>query len=452
VILFGSTDRAILRVSANGGTAVPATKLEPTEAFHTQPFFLPDGHHFLYTRISPSGGGVYIGSLDAKPEDQSAQRLLTAQFAIYAPGRPSGPGYVIFLRDSSLMAQPFDAGRLELQGDAIPVADPVGLYATRGLFSASASGVLAYQGGSGASGIRLAWYDRQGKLLGEAAPPASYRAPEISPDGGRLALRRLDPQTGNSDIWLIDLIRGGNTRFTSDPAVDGAPVWFPDGSRIVFASNRAGHFDLYVRPTNQSRPEEVLLRSGEDKTAQSISPDGRYVMYSANDVKTGRDLWYVPLSGNVPGAGTPSLFLQTEFRESEAQFSPDGRWVAYSSDATNRSEIYVRPFPPPKEGGAQLMVSNGGGIQPRWNHNGKEILYLSGRKVMSVEVTSNAEFHAGVPKVLFEAPVLSVLGVINEYDWAVTSDGKRFLINSEPVGHEAVPIMVVLNWTEGLRK
>jgi eukaryotic-like serine/threonine-protein kinase len=191
----------------------------------------------------------------------------------------------------------------------------------------------------------------------------------------------------------------------------------------------------------------LLLTGQNDRIPFSWSPDGRFLMYSESSAKR---LTYL----QVPSDGTPSSgpipFLENSFRNSQAQFSPDGKWVAYTSDASSRPEIYVRPFPPPKGGGSQWMISNGGGTQPRWNRNGKELFYLSGRKMMSVDVTTGTEFHAGIPKVLFDSRIYASVTLFDEPDWDVTPDGQRFLITSEPLEHNATPINVVLNWLEGL--
>ena len=450
VILFSSSNFGIMRVPSSGGIAAPATKLMPGEALHSHPFFLPDGRHFLYTRYSQSYGGsaIHIGSLDAKPEEQSMHRVLIAGFGTYAAGKDPNHGHILFLRDRSLMAQPFDAGELRLEGEPLLVADPVSQYATRGLFTNSSTGTLAYRSGN-ASALSICWYDRQGKQIGEPLSQGIYRSPSISPDGKTVALRVMD-LSGNTDIWLLDLVRGGLIRFTFDPAAEGAPVWSPDGSRITFYSTRNALQDLFVREFNQMRPEQLLWHSNAAVVPSAWSPDGRYLLFSST--RRSREISVLALKPDGSPAGPETPLIPNHVSAWGAQFSPDGHWVAYVSDASGQPEIYVRPFPTPNDGGSQSMVSNGGGEQPRWNRNGKELFYRTGRNLMSVPVTPGAEFHAGIPKVLFEAPTFPGAGAISEADWDVSPDGSRFLMLSEPRNREAEPITVVLNWLAGVKR
>jgi len=453
-IVFSFNDSVIFKVPAAGGTAVPITRIQPGESFHSHPFFLPDGRHFLYTRNSqnPTESGIYAGTVDAKPEEKPRRKLVDAQYALYAPGESRDHGYILLLRDRTLLAQPFDASRLEISGETVPVADDVGQYVIRGLFSVSATGALAYQGGSAAgTASNLAWYDRHGAVVGPLGETGHYRMPVISPDGTRVAVRRQDPSSGNQDIWIFDLVRGGSSRFTFSPATEESPVWSPDGSQIAFDSYQGGTGDLYRKSSSMAGKEELLVHSGAQKKPYSWSPDGRYLLYEVLDPKTSFDLWLLPNPGE-PGSHSPVPFLRTEFRETQGQFSPDGRWVAYVSDASGRPEVYVRPFPPSADNAAQWMISNGGGVQPRWNRNGKELLYFNSRKLMSVEVSAAGVFRAGAPKALFETPLFGSGAVLTSQDWDISPDGSKFLVVTQLLENSAAPITVVLNWQEGLRK
>jgi hypothetical protein len=454
VILFSSNAGPILKVDAAGGVAKPITRMETQESYHSYPFFLPDGRHFLYSRFSPnvSNSGLYAGAVDAKPEEQSRRPVSPAQFGVYAPGEKAEHGHLVFLRDRTLMAQPFDSARLQTEGETVPIAEPVGQFVNRGLFSVSPAGILAYQTGPGAN-IRVVWYDRHGAIMGDVGEAAPYRMPALSPDGKSLAVRRVDTATGNQDIWFLDLVRGGSSRFTFDPSVEQTPVWSPDGTQVLFASFRHGQADLYVKSSTMAGAEQLILRGSTSAIPYSWSPDGKYLLYGTIEAKTSADLWILRNPGDPTAEHTSTLFLQTEFRETGAQFSPDGRWVAYVSDASSRPEIYVRPFPPGRDNAGQWMVSSGGGSQPRWNRNGKELLYFSGRKLMSVDVNLNGVFRAGVPKPLFDAPVLGGTDAISSIDWDLSPDGTRFLIlSNQSADSGGTPISVIVNWQELLGK
>jgi dipeptidyl aminopeptidase/acylaminoacyl peptidase len=199
--------------------------------------------------------------------------------------------------------------------------------------------------------------------------------------------------------------------------------------------------------------EQRVLQASTSAVPYSWSPDGKYLLYGTSEAKTSTDLWILGNPGDPAAEHKSTPFLQTEFRESAAQFSPDGRWVAYVSDASSRPEIYVRPFPPGRDNAGQWMVSSSGGSQPRWNRNGKELLYFSGRKLMSVEVNLNGIFRAGIPKPLFDAPVLGGTDALGVIDWDVSPDGSRFLVlTNQSADTSGTPISVIVNWQELLRK
>jgi eukaryotic-like serine/threonine-protein kinase len=270
----------------------------------------------------------------------------------------------------------------------------------------------------------------------------------FSPDGGRLAVRQMEPQTGGADIWLMDLARHAGTRFTFNPAADTHPVWSPDGSQIVFASSRSGSSDLYRKPSSGGGTAQLLYHSDEPNYPYDWSPDGRFLIFGKATLPTLYDLWLLPNPGDA-SPGKPIPFLVTEFREAGAQFSPDGHWIAYVSNASGRPEVYVRPFPPRPDSG-QWPVSTSGGAQPRWNRNGKELLYFSSAKLMSVEVKTTPSFQAGEPKALFEVPIFTAGDVMTEIAWDISRDGKRFLITTHSGETGAAPITIVLNWAAGL--
>ncbi|MBA2525783.1 MAG: serine/threonine-protein kinase [Pyrinomonadaceae bacterium] len=442
VIVFATgTSGPLYRVSASGGDPVPVTTLDQSrfETSHRWPYFLPDGRHFLYFVRSnkAESGGIYIGSLDSK---ETRHLLPTALNAVYAP-----PGFLLFLRNETLMAQRFDADKLELTGEPSPVADHVAynLGLGRATFAVSENGVLAFRNGGGQTNLPL-WFDRGGKQIGSLGEAGTYFTLWLSPDERRAAADRMDKQTGTTDIWLFDVLSGIPSRFTTDPASDSNPLWSPDGSRIVFTSGREGVSNLYQKIASGLGNEEVLLKSSETKEPDDWSSDGQFIVYQTSNPKTKWDLWVLPMSGERQ----PFPFLQTEFNEQQAQFSPDGKWIAYTSDESGAPEVYLQTFP---ASAGKWRISTGGGGQPKWRRDGRELFYIAAdRKLMAVDVKLGATFEAGVPKALFGTRVLTLTDNFRNH-YAVTADGQRFLINSNVEETSIAPISVVVNWTADLK-
>jgi Tol biopolymer transport system component len=371
--------------------------------------------------------------------------------AVYAPAQNGGGGWILILRDGTLMAQPFDPVGLKLVGEPVPVAERVGSTPPYGNFSVSASGVLAYRTGSGGT-MQLTWLDREGKVLGLAGEPGQYLWLALSPDGQRAAAR-LGAQ--GRDVWLLDLVRGVSRRFTfTQGATNTSPVWSPDGSRIVFASNRSGRFDLYKKASTGVGEDELLLQSDQDKTPTDWSRDGRFLVYDSVDSKGATDIWVLPMQGERK----PIPFLRTEFIETSGVFSPDGRWIAYVSTEPGIGEVYLRPFVPPGQGGSissaaasgQWQVSKDGAattVKPVWRADGRELYYRNSLRsaLMAVDVNTSPTLQAGVPHRLFSVPASSPV--------AITGDGKRFLVGlPQQDTSNTSAITVVLNWQAGLKK
>jgi eukaryotic-like serine/threonine-protein kinase len=455
-IIFGSFPGAIMRVSASGGTATPVTALDPSRSdrYHAMPSFLADGRHFIYWRASSSAGstGIYIGSIDAKPNEQDSKPLLVSDLAAaYAASSDPDSGQLLFMRNGSLMAQPFDARGLQLSGDPVVVAQNVGTYSGVGFFSVSNGGILVYRTASAVASSQLTWFDRQGKALGTAGEPASYQDLALSPDGSKAVAARSNPESHTSAVWTFDFSLGTNTRLTFGfSAVD--PIWSPDGNRILFSTTSGGAMDLYQKAANGAADQELLVKSGENKYPSDISRDGRFLLYESHGTKTLGDLWVLPLQGDAK----PFPFLLTMSNEIDGHFSPDRRWVAYMSNESSRFEIYVRPFsadvsaPDASGAGPKWQVSYGGGQEPRWSADGKKLYYLTlDWKVMEVDVTASPAFQAGTPRLLFQAP--RQRDVVNGN---YTVDGKRFLFLAPAgqAGQAQAPFNVVLNWQALLEK
>jgi serine/threonine protein kinase/Tol biopolymer transport system component len=444
VIVFApDLSSALYRISAAGGESAPLTTLDQaSESSHRWPRFLPDGRHFLYLSRQGDRTGIYLGSLDSK----GTRRILDTAFnAVYAP-----PGYLLFVREGALMAQPFDPGKLELTGEPFSVAGQVGLDTrnSSSLFTVSDNGVLVYEGSSEIANSQPAWYDRAGKQISTVGPPGSYLSIGLSPEENSVAVERAEK--GNFDIWLIDTARNTPTRFTFDPVWNRGPIWSPDASRIVFSSIRPILSDLYVKPASGSTNEQLLLKTGQSKMPTDWSSDGKLILYTESNSKGKIDIWVLPLDGDR----TPMPFLQDDFEKLSAKFSRDGKWVAYSSDESGQPQVYVRPFPGP---GGKYQVSNGGGSQPVWRRDGKELFYIGADgKLMALEVRLGSRFEAGDVKPLFDTHIVVSSGVpsgvlASRTNYAVSGDGQRFLINNF-TETSAPPITVVLNWTADLKK
>jgi serine/threonine protein kinase len=446
----------LLRLPAAGGTPTPITVEAQGRARHRFPQFLPDGRHFLYLRVSDDQNqmGVYVGSIDAKPEEQSQKRLLASnRQAYYAASLSGGSGHLIFLRESTLMAQPFDPGRLELSGEPVPIAEGVDSFAAAnyGLFSVSDTGTIAYRSGA-ATKLVLTWFDQNGNPAGTVGEPAEYSSPAVSPDGTRVAAA-IGP-LGLRDIWILDVARGTSTRLTFDPRNDGAPIWSPDGKNIVFVSDREQPSKLYIKAADGSS-EERPLTDHPAVLPTSWSRDGRFLLFQTLSAQTFVDIWALPSPGRASAAESkPISVLATPFVEAAAQFSPDGRWIAYMSQESGLPQIYVRPFAPDGNaggGGPKWLISKGPGFSPRWGPTGSQLFYVSqDLQVMAVGIDAHAGIQAGNAQRQFAMPPTSMNGPTA--DWDLAPDGKRFLFAMAPGGTRTVPFTVVVNWAAALRK
>ena len=438
----------LYRVSAAGGTPVQLTTVDATrnEIEHTWPYFLPDGRHFLFLARNAltEDSAISVGTIDSK----ETTRLLQAHSSMaYAP-----PGYLLFVRESTLMVQGFDANALELKGDAFPVAEQAvrNPIIGRAMFSVSETGVLVFRAG-GITNNQLIWFDRSGNQISVVTPPGSYNGPALSPDEKRVAVSRVDLQAGtSSDIWTIDLERGTQLRLTTDPASDVFPSWSPNGDRVAFLSTRNGLTSIYQKSANGAAVEESLVSSAELKQNPTWSPDGQYIIYSQLNAKTNTDVYLLSLSGDRK----PEILLQTNFVDAHARFSPNGRWIAYMTNETGQFEVYVESFP---RTGGKLPISIGGGSQPQWRADGRELYYYApDRKLMAVEVNADGPtFKVGVARQLFAIRVTGG-GVDQNFPgngyFASTRDGKRFLIPSLPEAPERQQINVIVNWMADLKK
>ena len=356
------------------------------------------------------------------------------------PGDPNDPagsrsGYLLYARDGSLLAQPFDSRRLRLAGDALPVGQEIGQHALTGAgpFSASNNGVLAARGGG--SPARLTWIDRAGREAGSVAPAAGFVSVRLSPDSRRVVVNRIDPRTGLKDVLIGDLSRGVLTRLELDSGDYLQPIWSPDGTRIAFGLTSMRHPpSLYWLGLRGSGSPEPILPPGEVQRTEDWSADGRFVLYFGGAVtEAGSGLWVVNLEGE-----RKARKLLSQATDAQAQFSPDGHWIAYCSPESGRSEVYLTSFPEP---GERIRMSVSGGERPRWKRDGREIYFLSAEKEMiaaPVRLAANVEIGAARP--LFR------IDLAGWSDYDVTPDGERFLAVANVPVQDADAIAVTANW------
>jgi Tol biopolymer transport system component/DNA-binding winged helix-turn-helix (wHTH) protein len=442
VILFApSLSGPLQRVPANGGESGPVTRNDGANEKEERlwPWFLPDGRHFLFATPSASSSGhftIRAGSLDS-PETTTV--LVADSNAVFAEGR------LLFRRESTLMAQPFDARRLTTTGPPLPVAENVGRLLTgMAAFSVSENGVLVY---ATRRQKQLTWLDREGKPLARVGDPGLLGRLHLSPDQTRAAVAVTSGDITN--IWIYDLTRGLRTRFPLDPGVEMIGVWSPDGRTVAFDSSRKGRHDLYRRAADGTGNEELLYADNLEKGPSSWSPDGQWLLYNALSPGSQWDVWVLPLSPKKPDASAqPYPFLQTAFNEQQAQFSPDGQWVLYQSDESGRGEIYVTRFPVPR---GKRRISMAGGSQPRWRRDGKEIFYISPEGNLTVvPVTMNrAIIEVGEPRALF-GPLMGDQG----FTYDVSADGRRFLAETSWQGNALAgndALILVQNWAAGVK-
>ena len=440
IVLSPLLNSALYRVSSDGGPLAPLTALDASrlEVSHRLPSFLPDGRHFLFLIQSGKNENqvLAIGSLDST----EIRRLpIRGSKAVYVT-----PGYLLYGRDQSLTAQPFDASRLELSGDPISVGEHVafrsGIFGDYA-FSASSNGTLALWSG-GESLTDLTWFDRTGKSLGSLGP-ADYLSLDLSPDASKVAAEIVDPATQLGSIWMIDVATGIRSRFTFGTGWDFNPVWSPDGRRLLFGSIRSGQQNLYVKSANGGA-DEHLLDSPDGMGPSDWSSDGRVIVY--HNLSKER----VEVLSLSDGRRTQTPVTQSGFVAGDGHFSPDGRWLAYSSNESGAWDVYVQPFPSLDR---KWRISPAGGSRPHWRADGKELFYIDrDQDLMSVTISTNPTFEPSAPTALFHARTLGMAPTQPRAQYAVTAKGDRFLINTVVEPPTPPPITIILNGTAALTK
>jgi len=440
IVLAPETTAGLFRVPASGGTPTRISDFDKSrgEGSFRWPVFLPDGKHFLYLAANFTGqkgaNAIFVGSLDSNEKRFVVEATSNAA---YAP-----PGYLLFYRDRTLLAQPFDLKRFALVGEATVILPEIQYLpqVKRAIFAVSDQGLLVAQSGGEAALSQLSWFDRKGNAVGAVGKPEVYGNVFLAPDGKSVATDKTDMASLNIDVWTQELQRDGSKRLTFDPAIDAVPIWSPDAIQLVFASNRQTYFGLYVKNSDGANDEKVIVQGEVGNFPSDWSRDGKYILYCR-----GPDLWFV----TYPELKS-SLFLKAPSVFRNGQFSPDGKWVAYASNETGKWEIYVTSFPDAR---GRWQISSGGGEQPRWRGDGKELFYLSlDGKMMAAPVTTGAHFDAGTSVTLFQTTPRQPVLVYDLFVYDVSRDGQRFLINTQVKQAESVPMSVVLNWPAKLNK
>jgi DNA-binding winged helix-turn-helix (wHTH) protein/Tol biopolymer transport system component len=448
IILFGGPPRPdnscapLHTIASTGGTFRAVTQLdtERGELCHLHPAFLPDGQSFLYTVLSTSGERtIHIASLD---EGRQAKRLIaTGSNAVFSPA-----GYLLYVRDDTLVAHRFDTQTWQLAEEPIRIVEGVIPAPTnRRAPFATGGGTLVYRLSSPLGESELVWMDRQGARVGEVGPRGRYQSLALSPDGSRLAVDAFNRYGTASDIRTFELATGTSEPVTFDPAHDRHPFWSRDGTRLFFSSSRTSFFSVYEKNLSRGAPEQPLVPSGPPRyyIGRDVSPDGALVLVDAPGLNSNLSVLNIKDQKLQP-------LLTTAASEEGGQFAPDGRWVAYSSDELGVHEVFVQPFPP---SGAKWQVSRGGGKVPRWRRDGRELFYLApDGSMMAVPVEPGEPFRVGKAQTLFRARRSHLHGVASSY--AVNAAGDRFLVNIavEPESRSGRELTVVLNWTAGLGK
>ena len=454
VIIIGS-GQGIMRIPADGGTLTPVTALGKDEGAHTYPTFLPDGRHFLYLRGTGVGNRfAAVGDLEAKPDAQSTTPVLKTDYGVHVVPVASGGSFkLLFQRDNTLLAQDFDSRTFTLTGEPEPVADQVAnfTFAALGYYSASSTGTLVYRTVA-PDNRQLTWFNREGQVIGTPGEHLPYGIVKVSPDGTKAAVvLRVDlrVQSPNTDIWIVDLIKGATTRLTFDPAIDTQPAWSPDGKWIAWQSNRNNEPGLFRKAADGSGVDERLSTSEIPSQLTDWTHNG-YLIYASMG-----DIWALPVQPDAAGKRTPVPVVTSPANEFGAYVSPDNRWIAYLSNETGQQELFVQPF---KLGGGAAAgkwpVSTRGSLgMARWRADSKELMFINGDgSIVAVDIAPGATFQAGAPNKLFQLP-LELMGSDNPGALGdATRDNQRLLLITPVLENAQRELSVVMNWQKSLKK
>jgi Tol biopolymer transport system component len=446
VILYApNAESAIWRVNLDGTGAEPVTQSfkAAEDQSNRWPVFLPDGNHFLYwagnfgNSKDDRSSGIYASSLDGKE-----RKLVTLCHSSFS----YDDGHLFYASDErQLVSVAFDASTATVSGSTSMIASVVGYHPSTfwAVLTAADNGTLVYNASTGAALSALTWMDRAGKELGRVGEPGVLANPTISPDGSRVALDISDQKANNVDVWLESMSGAGNSRFTFDPAEEVVGVWSRDGSMLAYRSSLAVGASVFLKRATGLEHEKMLIRTpaSDDTVPNSWSLDDRQILCTHQN-PSGYYLELIPVSG-----GTPTRFLSSKGSETNGQISPDGKWAAYASDESGNWEIYVTSFP-----GAtgKWQVSRGGGTEPRWRGDGKEIFYIGpGGMLTAVPVSSESGFSTGTPSTLFQIRGRAPISSTDVFTYDVAKDGKRFLVNRYVKPDHVAPLTILLHAATG---
>lgn len=424
------------QVSASGGNPIPVTTPEKEGVTHRLPHFLPDGRRLLFfsgSRVDDKNNGIFSLDLQSKKLELVARENSEGYFV--------EPGYLVFVRQGNLMAQPMDTRGLRPNGEAVRIAEEIRFNPGRwtGDFSFSETGCLVFQAGSFVAKSQLTWFDREGKRLETVGEPARFfTGVSLSPDGQR-AMATIRAASGRDDLWAYDLVRGVGSRFTFGLGWVGGPIWSPDGRQVVYGN---GNAELILRPADGTSAPRTLVSGGpfSNRLATSWSPDGSAIAFQSFSGKTGFDVWILPLVGGRE----PYLFSTTPANKELGVFSPDGRWLAYVSNESGKPQLYVARFP---GAGAKQQVSTDGAVSGFWSGDGREVVYVTPEnKLVAVGIDARGDgLVIGQSRLLFGGQTVPS-------EPALSRDGRRFLMNV-PVGDDASSALtLVTNWNAALKK
>jgi serine/threonine protein kinase len=432
----------LYRVPSSGGTPVPVTKPDPSQGqvSHRWPVFLPDGRHFLYLGCNFSGrldkNVIVVGSLDSEERKVVANASTNAVYA--------DPGYLVYWRDNALVAQRFDLRSDALTGEPRIVSDAVQYFPQTNFAVFAVTGktlVAQTSAGRGVSKSQLIWFDRRGKQVGTVGPPDLVANPKLSPAGNRVAVDQTDTDGRHVNVWIHELTSDATSRLGFGPWLEQVTVWSPDGKQVLYTSNEKLFFSLYLKNADGSGSAQNIMDFGTPQQGPwDWSRDGKFLL-----VRKERELWYV----TMPDRQAKPL-VQSQWLIRNAQFSPDEKFVAYSSSETGNWEVYVSPFP---SFGSKWQVSRGGGEEPRWRSDGKELFYLApDGMLMAAEIKTTAGFEAGSPSALFRTHPRQPISAMDFFSYDVTADGQKFLVNTKVDASSSAPLSVILNWSSEMEK